>query len=43
LKSRIEKEKMLVDQKRALAGRVEELHNGNEQETFKEEGMVRKY
>ena len=42
MKSRKEKEKKLVDPKSVLVGKVEELYNRNEQETFKEEGTVRK-
>jgi hypothetical protein len=37
-KGRNGKEKQLVDRKRALAGKVEELYGGKEQERFKKEG-----
>jgi hypothetical protein len=37
-KGRKGKEKELVDRKRALAGKVEGLYGGKEQETFKKEG-----
>ena len=37
LNSKKGKEKELVDRKRALTGKLEELYLGEEQETFKEE------